>query len=227
MIESCNRKMTDHRSWIHLLTFSYVAFKSPDKSTSNISLATVIKRNLNFWNEIKNLPIEEYLGKIMPTSTKPKRTNKKSTPDSTRIKKAQSKLNEGDFKGAIRILSSDDTIAPFKVETYLKLLEKHPEPKMQLILKDPPQQTIAPVLEPEVTKAVFRFANGSGGGIDGLRPQHLKDMLFKENGEQANKLIRALRTFSEELLNGKAPPSVIYFTVRRYVHSIKMLQSDR
>lgn len=125
LIEACNSKFTDHRSWIHLLTFAYVALKAPDKkdkATSNLALATVIKRNLNMWTEIKILPINEYLSKIIPKPTIPKGTKKKNTPDSTRIQKAQSKLNDGDFKGAIRILCSDDTIAPFKVETYVKLL---------------------------------------------------------------------------------------------------------
>lgn len=122
-----------------------------------------------------------------------------------RIKKVQSKLNDGDFKGAIRILSSDDTIAPFNVETYQRLLEKHPEPSIPMNLVDGTQQNILPVLESEVRIAIFGFANGSAGGIDGLRPQHLKDMLMKENGEHASKLLRVLCVFSENLLNGKAP----------------------
>lgn len=124
------------------------------------------------------------------------------------IKKVQSKMNEGDFKGAIRILTSNDTIAPFKVDTYLRLLEKHPTPNIPMEPTDHVAQNITPVLESEVNIAIFKFENGSAGGMDALRPQHLKDMIMKANGEHANKLIRLFSSFSNVLLNGDVPSFV-------------------
>lgn len=46
--------------------------------------------------------------------------------------------------------------------------------------------------------------------MDATRPQHLKDMAMKSNGENATKLMRVLSTFSTTLLNGKAPTFVTH-----------------
>lgn len=211
IVDAINKDVTSYSGWWQLLTFAYVAFKSPDKKnkqTSSLSLATIVKRNLTFWSEIKNLAFADFLEKITPTNVRPTKVKKDRLPDSMIIKKVQSKMNEGDFKGAIRLLTSNDTIAPFKVDTYLRLLEKHPEPNIPVVPVENADQSVTPVLESEVNIAIFKFENGSAGGMDALRPQHLKDMIMKANGESATKLIRLFCTFSNGLLNGNVPSFV-------------------
>lgn len=150
----------------------------------------------------------------MPKITRNKKVKKFLEPAGAGChenKKVQSKMNDGDFKEAIRIPSSDDAIAPFKLETYLQLLERHPEPNIPQEIDDSAEQDIPLVLEAEVKIAILSFASGSSGGRDGLRPQHVKGMITKENavnGEHANKLLRILSTFCKTLLKGKAPSFV-------------------
>ncbi len=44
------------------------------------------------------------------------------------------KLEEGDFRGAVRLASSDDTLAPMSEETYQALLERHPSPHANSVI---------------------------------------------------------------------------------------------
>lgn len=79
LINECNIHSTSHDGWIKLLTFVYVALKRPDpkdKTTSKLSLATVVKRNLNQWMGLRSLPFIEYLNAITPTSVNPRRAKK-------------------------------------------------------------------------------------------------------------------------------------------------------
>lgn len=41
-------------------------------------------------------------------------------------KKVEAKLSDGDIRGAIRLLCSDDTVAPYNQSTIDSLLDKHP-----------------------------------------------------------------------------------------------------
>lgn len=211
-LEACINDIKSWDAWFRLLSFPYVAFKAPDrkdKNASKLSLATIIKRNLKVWTEVKSLSFEAFFERIVPNATNARKGNRKMDADDIRTKKCQSKLNDGDVKGAIRILSSEDTIAPVNMEVYLKLLEKHPAPEMVQQIDDENLPTVDAVTESETKVAVFNFGNGSSGGLDGLRPQHLKDMLSVELGENGKLLITRLSTFSDLLLNGHVPDCII------------------
>ena len=58
-----------------------------------------------------------------------------------------------------------------------------------------------------MAQAIRSFLNGSAGGPDGLRPQHLKDMTNSSNTE-ASSLLTALASFSTLVLEGKTPPAI-------------------
>lgn len=100
-------------------------------------------------------------------------------------------------------------VAPVNLETYSKLLEKHPTPEKHLVFDDSTIPRINTVTESEVKVAILKFENGSAGGIDGFRPQHLKDMFGFEIGEHRNLVLTRLSTFSDLLLNGKVPEFII------------------
>jgi hypothetical protein len=59
----------------------------------------------------------------------------------------------------------------------------------------------------DVVAAIRSFPNGSAGGIDGSRPQHLKEMISSQcaNGLQ---LINSLTSFRNIILDGKIPPVI-------------------
>ena len=122
-----------------------------------------------------------------------------------------SKLEEGDFRGAIRLASSEDTIAELNDRTLTALKVKHPPPHPDSnILTAPSEENSTPikVSVEEVSKAIHSFACGSAGGPDGLRPQHLKDMTSTsaEGGDPL--LLEALTAFVNLVLEGKTPAPV-------------------
>ena len=56
-----------------------------------------------------------------------------------------------------------------------------------------------------ISAAVKSFPNGSAGGVDGLRPQHLKDMLSPSCGLSCTLLLSELTRFSNICLEGRIP----------------------
>ena len=103
-------------------------------------------------------------------------------------------------------------MAPHDVKTLETLRLKHPP-------KKPPSSDAFPlsdenivhppliVQESAIIEAIKSFPAGSAGGIDGLRPQHLKD-LIGQNGEAALKLVNCLTEFSNVCLAGQVPQSI-------------------
>ena len=81
------------------------------------------------------------------------------------------KLEEGDFKGAVRLASSDDTLAPMSEATFQALLERHPSPHPDSEISpiDEEVSTIMTVSEEEVSRGISSFRKGSSGGPDGLK----------------------------------------------------------
>ena len=60
----------------------------------------------------------------------------------------------------------------------------------------------------DVARAIRSFPNGSAGGPDGLRPQHLKDLISPSANAGGQSLLAALASFLELVLEGKTPPSI-------------------
>ena len=64
------------------------------------------------------------------------------------------------------------------------------------------------VSEEDVAQAVQSFPNGSAGGPDGLRPQHLKDMISPSANGGRQALLSALTPFIRLVLEGDTPTSI-------------------
>lgn len=213
LIAACIRPNATFLSWAHFFTFSYTALKSPDKkdkSTKNLSIATIVKRNLDLWTKLKRLPFEEFSNKILSNLQRRKKSKTAKDMEAIRLKLVQAKLSDGDISGAIRILSSNDTIAVVNAETHQKLLEKHPEPNLAIEVENATPADIQPVSSTEVRKSIFAFATGSSGGMDGIKPQHLKDLIGKETGDHGEKVLECLSGFSDFCLNGEVPTHVTH-----------------
>ena len=93
------------------------------------------------------------------------------------------KIEDGDIKGAVRIASSDDKLATYNDENLVALQSKHPGPPPDSAVPPPSQPIPAQVNELDVAQAIRFFPNGSAGGPDRLRPQHIKDMLQSYRNE--------------------------------------------
>ena len=65
-----------------------------------------------------------------------------------------------------------------------------------------------PVTSDEIIRAIQSFPCGSAGGPDGLRPQHLKDMISPSAHSGGTALVEALRSTISLILSGQTPLSI-------------------
>ena len=121
------------------------------------------------------------------------------------------KLEEGDFRGAVRLACSEDSIAASIDATFAALQLKHPPPHPDSFIPPLPQDPVAPTLSvsvDEVAKAIRSFPNVSAGGPDGLRPQHLKDLTGPSSEGGGHALLSVLASFLSLILSGGTPLSI-------------------
>lgn len=178
----------DLESWENLLCFAYRAFQIPIRKSKSESLARLVKHN------IKNLTDPIVINHA-----------KKTTKNSSLSLRVEAKVSEGDVRGAVKLLLSTDSLATDDTVTCNLLKEKHPLPSRQLVFpNEPDETTIAMVTTVEtVLTSIFSFHNGSSAGIDGISPQHLKDLTASTNGEAGTKLITSLTKLTNLMLSGK------------------------
>ena len=161
------------------------ALAIPDTSSndsSDPSLTTIVKRqvaavassSMDFFPLLYN--------QISPTRPDPSSSN-----DSTLRRRVEAKLSDGDVTGAVRLASSNDTLAPFDDETLSGLQSKHPSSSPDIEFPEPPNDSskVLSVSCAVVTRAIRSFKAGSAGGLDRLRPQHFKELISKSTGEAA------------------------------------------
>ena len=185
----------DHASWDRLLRFSSRCLRHPGRGGRRWSLATAVKTQLR----------DETDPPTTTTTTRPHPKRKESDLGKLLADRVSEKLEEGDFKGAVRLASSDDTLAPMSEATFQALLERHPSPHPDSEISpiDEEVSTIMTVSEEEVSRGISLFRKGSAGGPDGLRPQHLKDMVSVASNSQV--LLPALTAFVQLVLEGRTP----------------------
>ncbi|CAK1589334.1 unnamed protein product [Parnassius mnemosyne] len=181
-------------SWQKLFTFAYSHFHF-DK-TINKSITSQLKET-SFQN--LDYPINTDL-----SQPRPKFDLKKVV---------ESKVMDGDLKNASRILFSDDILAPRNVETLESLRQKHPSVKPSQGLPLPPKTSMQPlqISEKDTLEAIMSFSNGSAGGIDGITPQHLKDLVSASAGDAGGVLLKDITKLCNFMLSGNVNPNFIPF----------------
>jgi hypothetical protein len=159
-------------SWSKLLGFSPACFVKPYRGGKSRNLTTTIVKLIREY-ELNTRPNLDPLG----YSTSHRKNSSKSS-DETIARMASVKLENGDVKSAVRLLCSDDTLATKDGKTFIELCRLHPPAPAD---RRQAPSTIAPPLQVSsaaVRTAIQSFPNGSAAGPDGLRPQHLKDLLL-------------------------------------------------
>jgi hypothetical protein len=107
------------------------------------------------------------------------------------------------------------------------LKKKHPSPSRELFFPDPfkPGDISLIVNEQNVREAINSFPAGSSPGLDGMRPQYLKDIISLSAGEAGQKALRALTKLCIFLLSGNfLQKSAIYCMARLYVPLTKKME---
>jgi hypothetical protein len=93
-----------------------------------------------------------------------------------------------------------------------ELKKKHPSPSREIFFPDPskPGDISLIVNEQNVREAINSFPAGSSPGLDGMRPQYLKDIISLEAGEAGQKALRALTKLCNFLLSGQLPSEICH-----------------
>jgi hypothetical protein len=96
----------------------------------------------------------------------------------------EEKVTDFDIKGVIELLSSDDSLASFN-EDVAEELKKTFVTISQTFFPDAfkPGNFSLIVNEQNVREAINSFLAGSSPGLDGMRPQYLKDIISLSAGE--------------------------------------------
>uniref|UniRef100_A0A8D8VFV8 Uncharacterized protein n=1 Tax=Cacopsylla melanoneura TaxID=428564 RepID=A0A8D8VFV8_9HEMI len=189
-------------SWEKLFTFSYSCLRTPIRSKNNKqSLTSLVKEN------IASQQIPSYTPQ-----------NKKN--DTTSLgKRVEAKLAEFDTKGAIRLLSSDCTLAPRNNDTLDRLKQLHPVQEIPISLENSSTNGVTVTVE-GVKKSIDSFNAGSAGGIDGLSPQHFKDLTSKSAGEAGAKLLESIKDIVNLMLEGNVNDEI-----RPFLFGVSVFQS--
>lgn len=194
IIDQCvkNNSVT---SWQNLFLFTYRILSVPDKRKKNekISLTSKIKNN------VANNNLDPILSK----------SNKHNQ---NKFKFIESKVFDGDIRGAVRILASDDTHLDYDIAIFEELKGKHGyEPPVDSIEKPDEDQPVIEVTVEDTLRSITSFRNGSSGGIDSLSPQHLKDLLASSNRSLEDNLLQSITNLSNFMLAGKVNVNFLPF----------------
>jgi hypothetical protein len=109
-------------------------------------------------------------------------------------------------------LSSDDSLASFDEDAAEELQKKHPSPSRELFFPNAfkPGDFSLIVDEQDIREAINSFPAGSSPGLDGMRPQYLKDIISLSAGETGQQALRALTKLCNFLLFGQLPSVICH-----------------
>ena len=153
-------KNNDHNSWNRLFGFSARCLRHPSSARGGRrwSLAMAVNSQLR----------EEAAPPSSPPSRSRQRGSQSSPQDILKslASRVSVKLEQGDFKGAIRLACSDDMLADMSDATFASIQQKHPTPHPDSVISPHTGDLPSPVAvsEEDVSQAVQSFPNGSAGG---------------------------------------------------------------
>ena len=198
----------DTDAWIRLVILPTLCLRSPPHNGKrhSSSLCTHIKKQINtFETECDTSLLLHQLEPTTPTLIK-----KKQPLSDTRLRKTISdKLSEGDVRGALRFLASEETLAPYSPSTLSELRLKHPDRPSD---RRPFPEVASPpivIAESQVLKAINSFPPGSCGGITRLRPLHLKEVLRPDVGHQRELLLFQLTALVNRIISNQLPDFIM------------------
>ena len=109
------------------------------------------------------------------------------------------------------MITFDDSVITPTSEVVTALRLKHP--LSPLNLHPPPTESVSQtssVSEEEVMVALKSFRPSSAGGVDGLRPGHLKELVAPQTAEAGRRLLNALTNLCSKLLQGQIPHDLLF-----------------
>ena len=200
LINAILQQPSSSSAWTRLLNFSGACLARPIRGGKSRNLTTLIVKQLRQFE----LGAETNLDR--PYIRPSRRAKSAKNKDEIIAALASAKLEDGDVKGAVRLLCSDEKLAVPDETTFSELGRLHPpapdDRRSAPSVDTPPLQ----VSSSAVRAAIQSFPNGSSAGPDGLRPQHLKDLLI--GAADDSPLLVAVTDITNLMLEGKTPASV-------------------
>lgn len=189
-------------AWKYFLGFAYatlcvhVSGKQPHK----LSHAAEIRRNIACYEESNEVP------DVQPAQRAPAAAARRTT-EQIMSRRASSKLADGDVRGALRVLTSDDSFAHPSDEVVACISDKHPEQPADQRDFLPPTDDVTPLIatEADVLRAINSFPPSSSAGLDGIRPAHLRFLVSRSTSEAGARLLTALTMVTNLALSGQIP----------------------
>ena len=200
-------------TWWRLFSFAFIALRSPDRDNNrNCSLATRITRQVT---EEHNYTQADLDPKGERLSSSPGRSSQERRADSGRTsdieediaRRVQAKCTDGDIGAALRTLTSDESLAQPTEDVISMLRLKHPPAPENENMPPPPCSTDTPLIvtEGQVRQSILSMPTGSAGGMDGIRPLHLRQLTSAETGEAGVRLLASLTALTNLVLAGQVP----------------------
>ncbi|XP_037044233.1 uncharacterized protein LOC119080104 [Bradysia coprophila] len=196
-------KRNDVESWMRLLAFPYIVLNNRSKGKGGIN---VIRHNLGVFRNC--VDVVKALTDVLNDASVPFVVSKVVDRDSVVVKVATRKVGEGDVKGAVRVLCSSESVAPQSIETVTKLKGKHPDDNGEVFEEVKLDSNLQATDVKDVLGAIRSFPLSSSGGIGGLRPRHLKDLVSFTCGDFGNRLLKAIASLTDVIKRGKVQQDV-------------------
>lgn len=234
LLTSVTNDPSNTTAWSRLVGYASACFGRPDRGGRSSNLTKAVLRAIDEYGRGTVQQSGAQHGEVgVNLGGRATRRFPTVASDERRAARASEKMCEGDVKGAIRLLCSQESFLPSDASITAKLRSLHPPAPPDRRL--PPVSAVAPlfVSPSAVLGAVMSFNGGSSSGPDGLRPQHLKDLLmsvgegrlwrgggentdapsFTEQPISPSPLLMAVTAFVNVLLGGTPLPPF----VRRYI----------
>ena len=199
LLNDVSRPGCDLKAWSSLLNFGSTILRKPERGGKRNNITSIIKKRTTEDTSLSALPLINHDG-LHHHRRKP--NTSASIASSVTVK-----VEDGNIKAALRLLCSEDKPATDSEDTYSKLQEKHPlAPSNRSLAPEPRDYPSLQASETEVLRAIRSFPAGSSGGPDGIRPQHIIDLVNCR--EAGTGLLRAVTGFMNSLLDGHCHPAV-------------------
>ena len=184
--------------WSCLLDFAAYCLGQPNRGGRSRNLTTlIIKQSIAFADGTHIRLRKDDNETRWPSKPRPF--------DQSVASRASAKL-KGDVKGAVRLLCLNDKLVDPNIDALNQLLPLHPKTPTdhQQVL---PSTTPPLQVHPSAVKAaILTFPAGSSGGPDGLRPQHLQDLLTGTSEDDP--LLHTITELINLILSGEIPVPV-------------------
>ena len=214
--------------WIELLIFGKYVLSLPDGVPAPAQRSrTISKRISQRCHDLDTLSLQSRIDLLVQEANSVRNHSARKRPapaDEMLARRVSQKLEEGNFRGAVNAVRSEDTFAPFSQENVTALKSKHPNAPANRRAYASPAQCMKDVQAVDVRsiqKALFSFPAGSAAGPDGLTPQHVKD-LFRLDG-CSGPLTESIASFTNVILQGSIPETIkhLFFSARLTAFSKK------